>query len=441
MGYARFERKSERMGPMNKKKWIIAIVVVAVAAGATGLWKMQSTETPIEAQETETMTLEATTVEERLLLTGVVTAETELVQSDLIGELVEIKVANGDYVQEGDVLFLIEPEDLTVSIAEAEASLETAKRNLDQAQIDGGQSVQNAFLQAESSYVQAKLDYEIQLQLFELGTVSETAVESAKTAMFKAQSAYISAKAEWTTYSAQEEIASLTAKVLRAEETLENLMEQVDGMEVKAPVTGIVSAVDLKVGDELANGTKLAEVTDTDHLTVEASVSEYDIGKLSLGQTIEVAPIADDESIGIATISYISPKGTIGNSDTTFDIEAVVEDKSDELRANVTVNLDILVAQAKDVLAVPYEALITNGARSMLMVQQGEDFMPIPVSQGVKGDLYVEVSSPDLQTGSVIQIPSTSVAAMQQRVPGMMPGAGMGNGANRPSGGAGGNKQ
>lgn len=425
---------------MNKKKWIIVILVVAVAAGAVGIWRTQSSETAIEVDQTETMTLEATTVEERLLLTGVVTAETEIVQADLVGELVEMKVANGDYVQEGDVLLVIEPEDLTVSIAEAQASLETAKRNLDQAQADGGQSVQNTFLQAESSYVQAKLDYEIQLQLFELGTVSETAVESAKTAMFKAQSTYISAQAEWSTYSVQEEIASLTAKVLRAEETLENLMEQADGMEVKAPVTGIVSALDLKVGDEVANGSKLAEVTDTEHLTVEASVSEYDIGKLSVGQTIEVAPIADDESISIATITYISPKGTIGNSDTTFDIEAVVEEKNDQLRANVTVNLDVLVAQATNVLAVPYEALITNGDRTMLMVQQGEDFMPIPVSQGVKGDLYVEVSSPELENGSVIQIPSTSVAAMQQRVPGMM-GGGMGNGSNRPNGSGGGNKQ
>lgn len=425
---------------MNKKKWIIVILVVAVAAGAVGIWRTQSSETAIEVDQTETMTLEATTVEERLLLTGVVTAETEIVQADLVGELVEMKVANGDYVQEGDVLLVIEPEDLTVSIAEAQASLETAKRNLDQAQADGGQSVQNTFLQAESSYVQAKLDYEIQLQLFDLGTVSETAVESAKTAMFKAQSTYISAQAEWSTYSVQEEIASLTAKVLRAEETLENLMEQADGMEVKAPVTGIVSALDLKVGDEVANGSKLAEVTDTEHLTVEASVSEYDIGKLSVGQTIEVAPIADDESISIATITYISPKGTIGNSDTTFDIEAVVEEKNDQLRANVTVNLDVLVAQATNVLAVPYEALITNGDRTMLMVQQGEDFMPIPVSQGVKGDLYVEVSSPELENGSVIQIPSTSVAAMQQRVPGMM-GGGMGNGSNRPNGSGGGNKQ
>lgn len=423
-------KKIERMGRMSKKKWIIILAVVVLAAGAYGITKAKATNTASEEETMETMTLEATTVEERLLLTGVVTAETEVLQAELIGELAEIRVDNGDQVREGDVLFVIEPEDLSVSIAEAQASLEAAKRNLDQAQVDGGQTVQTAFLQAESSYVQSKMDYEIELQLYELGTVSETAVESAKQAMLKAQSSYVAAKAEWSTYSAQEEIASLTAKVLRAEETLEALMEQADGAEVTAPIAGVVSGLDLSLGDKVGAGTKLAEITDTENLTVEASVSEYDIGKLSVGQTLEVAPIADDTDVSIATITYIAPLGSIGTSDTTFDIEALVEEKSAGLLVNATVNLDILVAQATDVLAVPYEALITNEKFSILMVQQGEEFMPIPVEQGVKGDLYVEISSPELTEGSVIQIPTTSVAGFE-RTPGLIPGGGAGGGPGR----------
>ena len=418
---------------MSKKKWIIILAVLIVVAGAYGISKAKANQAVSEEETMETMTLESTTVEERLLMTGVVTADTEVMTADLVGEITEILVNNGDSVQEGDLLFVIEPEDLSVSIAEAESNVDTAKRNQDQAEVDGGQSVRNQFLRTESSYLQAKLDHEMQQQLFDLGTVSETAVSSAKQAVLNAQSDYISAKADWETYSVKEEIASLTAKVLRAEETLETLMEQKDGAEVTATITGIVSGLDLSIGDEVKTGTVLAEITDTENLTVEASVSEYEIGKLTIGQKLEVAPIANDEEISIATITYIAPRGTISNSDTTFAIEAVVEEKSAGLLVNATVNLDILVAQAKDVLAVPYEALITNGARSMVMVQQGEEFMPIPVEQGVKGDLYVEISSPELSAGSVIQIPSTSIANFE-RTPGMMPGTGGGSGAGRNSG-------
>lgn len=419
---------------MSKKKWIMILAVLIVAAGVYGVTKVQSKDAVNEEETMETMTLEARTVEERLLLTGVVTAESEILKAEVTGEIAEILVANGDLVQEGELLFVIEPEDLSVSIAEAQANLDTAKRNLEQEKVDGGQSLRNQLLRTESSYLQAKLDYEMQQQLFDLGTASETAVQSAKQAMLNAQSSYISAKTDWGTYSAEDEIASLTAKVLRAEETVETLLEQQEGAEVTATATGVVSEIDLSMGDDVAIGTKLAEITDTENLTVEASVSEYEIGKLSVGQTLEVAPIADDEEISIATITYISPKGTISNTDTTFDIEAVVEKRSEGLLANSTVNLDILVAQAKDVLAVPYEALITNGVKSMVMVQQGEEFMPIPVAQGVKGDLYVEISSPELTAGSVIQIPSTSVANFE-RVPGMMPGAGGGAGRNGGNGG------
>lgn len=419
------------MGRMTKKKWILIIVVLLIAAGVYGTIKMKAAEPASEENVMETMTLESTTVEERLLMTGVVSGETEQLTADLNGELVEVRVANGDLVKEGDVLFVIEPEDLSVSIAEAEANLEAANRSLEQAQVDGGQSVQNAFLQAESGYLQAKLDYEMEQQLYSLGTVSEIAVESAKQAMLNAESQYISAKATWQTYNREEEIASLTAKVLRAEETLETLREQADGAKVTAVLTGIVSGLDLSVGDEVAPGLFLAEITDTENLTVEASVSEYEIGKLSIGQVLEVAPIADDESVNTATLSYISPKGTISNTDTTFAIEAEVNGKAEGLRVNASVNLDILVAQAKDVLAVPYEALVTNGAKSVVMVQKGEDFVPVPVELGVKGDLFVEISSPELSEGAVIQIPSTSVVNFQ-RTPGMMPpGSGGGNGAGK----------
>lgn len=419
---------------MSKKKWIMILAVLIVAAGVYGVAKVQSKDAVSEDETMETMTLEARTVEERLLLTGVVTAESEILKAEVTGEIAEILVANGNLVQEGDLLFVIEPEDLSVSIAEAQSNLDTAKRNLEQEKVDGGQSLRNQLLRTESSYLQAKLDYEMQQQLFDLGTASDTAVQSAKQAMLNAQSSYISAKTDWGTYSAEDEIASLTAKVLRAEETVKTLLEQQEGAQVTATATGIISEIDLSMGDDVVIGTKLAEITDTENLTVEASVSEYEIGKLSVGQTLEVAPIADDEEISIATITYISPKGTISNTDTTFDIEAVVEKRSEGLLANSTVNLDILVAQAKDVLAVPYEALITNGVKSMVMVQQGEEFMPIPVAQGVKGDLYVEISSPELTVGSVIQIPSTSVANFE-RVPGMMPGTGGGAGRNGGNGG------
>ncbi len=417
---------------MSKKKWSLILVVLIVAAGAYGINKMQSKDAVSEEETMETMILEARTVEERLLMTGVVTAESEILKAELKGEIAEILVANGDMVQEGDLLFVIEPEDLSVSIAEAQSNVDTAKRNLDQAQVDGGQSVRNQFLRAESSYLQSKLDYELQQQLFDLGTASETAVTSAKQAMLNAQSSYISAKADWGTYSAKEEIASLTAKVLRAEETLEALLEQQDGAEVTATLTGVVSGLDLSIGDDVGMGTMLVEITDTENLMVEASVSEYEIGKLSVGQKLEVAPIADDEAISIATITYIAPKGTISNADTTFEIEAVVEEKSEGLLVNATVNLDILVAQAQDVLAVPYEALITNGVKAMVMVQKGEEFMPIPVEQGVKGDLYVEISSPELTAGSVIQIPSTSIANFERGF--MPPGTGGGTGAGRNGG-------
>jgi HlyD family secretion protein len=415
---------------MSKKKWIIILAVVIVAAGAYGMSKVKANEASNEEETMETMTLESKTVEERLLMTGVVTAETEVMKADLVGEITEILVNNGDSVQEGDLLFVIEPEDLSVSIAEAKSNVDSAKRKLDQAEVDGGQSVRNQFLRTESSYLQAKLDYEMQEQLFDLGTASETAVTSARQAVLNAQSSYISAKADWETYSLEEEIASLDAKVLRAEETLETLLEQEDGAQVTATINGVVSGLDLSIGDEVQTGLALVEITDTENLTVEASVSEYEIGKLTIGQKLEVAPIADDDDISIATITYIAPKGSISNSDTTFEIEAVVEKKSTGLLANATVNLDILVAQAKDTLAVPYEAMITNGARSMVMMQQGDEFMPIPVEQGVKGDLYVEISSPELSVGSVIQIPSTSVVNFQ-RMPGMMPGAGGGAGAGR----------
>ena len=63
--------------------------------------------------------------------------------------------------------------------------------------------------------------------------------------------------------------------------------------------------------------------------------------------------------------------------------------------------LSIVIAEAKDVFAVPTEAVSTRGERSFIQVQNepGEEAQQIPVETGMETDTMTEIRSQQLREG------------------------------------------
>ena len=148
--------------------------------------------------------------------------------------------------------------------------------------------------------------------------------------------------------------------------------------------------------DNLLDGKPMFTVENLDQLELSISVSEYSIGKLSLGQkAIITADVLGDEKLE-GEVSSISPTGEQKNGNTAervIPIKIKIDGDKKGLLSGITAKADIVLSEAKNVFVVPLSAVITgeDGSSQMAFVEDGKIHI-VPVKTGVESDVSVEVS-------------------------------------------------
>jgi HlyD family secretion protein len=92
-------------------------------------------------------------------------------------------------------------------------------------------------------------------------------------------------------------------KILRG--NLAVVHDKLDSLVIRAPVTGRVTAIDLKVGENRAPGQRLAEVTPDTGMKLTADIDEFYLARVRAGQTATIT--LDGKSINL-TVRRVSPQ-------------------------------------------------------------------------------------------------------------------------------------
>jgi HlyD family secretion protein len=170
---------------------------------------------------------------------------------------------------------------------------------------------------------------------------------------------------------------------------------------VYSTVSGMVLEVPVRVGGSVieANnfneGTTIASVADMSDLIFQGRVDESDVGGVKEGMPVSIAvgALADQRFDG--TLEYISPKGAEKEGTIQFEVRVAVKLKPDAtLRANYSANADIILDRRDQVLAVAESAVIFDGEKTFVEVENApQHFERRPVSLGLSDGLWVEVKS------------------------------------------------
>jgi HlyD family secretion protein len=95
---------------------------------------------------------------------------------------------------------------------------------------------------------------------------------------------------------------------------LSNLLAQREQAELRAPIDGMVTRGDVKVGDILAPGKPAVEIAPGDDLLVELTVDSEDVGQLRTGMPVRIKFDAYDfQSYGVLSgkVSFIAPDSQV----------------------------------------------------------------------------------------------------------------------------------
>jgi len=340
-----------------------------------------------------TESLSKADIQEKLSVSGPVSGtQSQHVTSALHAKVKEILVKEGDKVTEGQLIAKLDTKDVEEALEAAKTQVDLAKANKEDAQ----KNTKAEYAKVQTAYNNALLDFQRKSSLLESGDISQSEYEQAESALKDAKASLGSFKVSGGNVQVSE---SYDLQIKSAEEGLKKAQSAVDSAEIKAPISGTITRVNVQVGqfaDNLLDGKPMFTVENLDQLELSISVSEYSIGKLSLGQkAIITADVLGDEKLE-GEVSSISPTGEQKNGNTAervIPIKIKIDGDKKGLLSGITAKADIVLSEAKNVFVVPLSAVITgeDGSSQMAFVEDGKIHI-VPVKTGVESDVSVEVS-------------------------------------------------
>lgn len=288
-------------------------------------------------------------------------------------------------------------------IASAQAQLDQARATLAGLR-SGGTAADIAQARATLDQAQAQLQ-----KLRQGGTAADVASAQAQVDQAQAQFEKLSAG------SAPSDISIAEAGVTQAEAQLKAAQLDRDKATLTAPFDGIVTVVNVGVGDSASageTGGTAITVVDLSSLHIDVYVGETDIASIAAGQPATITVDALDTQPISGTVEYVAPAATVEQDVTTYLVRVALPEENTAIRVGMSALVEIAVAEQPDVLLVPVSAVRSEGGQRFVRLQRGDTFVDQPVRLGMRNDLEVEVLE-GLSEGDVIAVLGTAPTTPQ----------------------------
>ena len=362
---------------MNKKfllglgAFVIVLLTVAVYRGGGRTLPQVSTEK-----------IARRTIVERVSASGKIQPEVEVkITAEVNGQIIKLPVKEGDVVEKGDLLVQLNPDIYDAAVLRAEAALNSAKSNL--------ASARAQVAQGEANQLAAKKAFERAEVLFNQTVISQAEYD-------QTEASYLTANANLT--SANESVRSAEYAILSGEASLQEARDNLSRTTLRAPQTGIVTALAKEIGESVQGngftaGEVILNVSDLSAMEVNVEVNESDIVRIHLGDDAEIEVDAYLGEKFQGTVTEIGNTalnaGMNGfNMDqvTNFSVKVRLiqssyaqlmegeDDNETPFRPGMSATVDILTARASEVLSAPIQAVTSREAGFGLEVEEKTEF-------------------------------------------------------------------
>jgi macrolide-specific efflux system membrane fusion protein len=315
--------------PRRRRAWLIAagiaLVLLAVYAGWT-MWRNAQDPTG----DVLTATVTRADLEDTITATGTLQPKQFVdVGTQVSGQLKQVLVEVGTVVTKGQLLAEIDP------------SVYLSKADADRAQLSNQAAQLN--------------DRQAQLALAELQLKRQQAMMQDEATTVEALQ-----MAEQGEKSARAQVASVRAQMQQTTSTLRGDEANLSYTKIYAPMAGTVVSLAVKPGQTL-NANQQAPVVlriaDLSVMTVQAQVSEADVGKLATGMEVYFTTLGGGSRRYYSKLRQIPPTPTVLNNVVLYDALFDVANDRQVLMTQMTAQVFFVLASAKQVLQVPLTAL------------------------------------------------------------------------------------
>ncbi len=320
-----------------------------------------------------------------------------------------VLVKEGDHVREGQLLLQLDDADIRSQAARAEAQVKAAEASQAELKTGGTQeevlTLNSQLVKARGARDLAQRNLDAMKKLEQQGAASPGEVRQAETTVQHAQADLNLAEQKLKDRYSKPEVAQVEAQANEAQAAYASAEDALRKSTVRAPFDGIVYSVPVKTGDFVQVGQILLQEANLSHVIVRAFVDEPDVGRLQLGQRVEVTWDAVPGRIWTGTVNTVpatvKPHGNRNVGETT----CLINNEDLRLLPNTNVGATIIVAEHKDVLTLPRDALRVDDSKPYVFQIVDDHLKRHPIEFSLQNLTRVEITS-GLSQGDKVALPA-----------------------------------
>jgi HlyD family secretion protein len=321
------------------------------------------------------------TIVEKVSASGMVRPVIEVkISPEVAGEIIELQIKEGDSVKSGDLLLKIRPDNFISALNRSKANLNQQKANLAASRAN--------LARAEAGFYRSQLEFNRQALLHKEEMISDAEYELAE-ANYKIATQDLE--------SAKQTVEAAIYIVKSSQATVDEAQENLMLTNIRAPMTGIVSKLDVEKGETVVGtsqmqGTEMLRIADLNNMEVRVDVNENDIIKISIGDTtlidVDSYSYLKKEFKGVVTQIANSANNKVSSDAVTeFEVRIKIlndsyQDLLEEMdiiypfRPGMTASVEIITMTKHNILTVPLSAVTTRkkrSKRSVGSIDEGEE--------------------------------------------------------------------
>ncbi len=317
------------------------------------------------------------------------------VSSEAEGRVEQVMVDVGDRVGKGQVLARIVPVEFELTVEQQRAVLQQARARLGLRDGDGElKDVRQAaeVKKAAADLLDAEQKYQRAQSLLETGVIPRQQFD-------EAEARHKSAKATYDL--AVQQVENLRASMQQTQATLNLANKRLRDTQIRAPFAGHVKTREVTVGQYLKVQTPVMAIVNIDPLRARLNVPEKMAPWVRVGREVKLSLEAFPGRDFVGRISRINP--AVDEKTRTFEIEALVANRSGELKPGSFVKATIQSDKVDSILTIPHNAAAYLFGAYKVFVIEGQTIKEREVKLGDRIGERVEIIE-GLQAGDKIAI-------------------------------------
>ena len=369
----------------------VALVVVSIPTGcgaSKAATVVEEKYIPVEVAAVGKKTLANTAI-----LSGKVTSDTDVsVVPKIPGKVESVKVKVGDSVHKGMVLFTLDASDIQKQVGQMNASLQLAEAayQKSQEQLNTGKTtLERTKTLAAEKIAEAKRNLANTKALYEAGAVAKVQLDQAELGLKELESSFASQLEQLQGQTSDSTLQMAEAQRNQAQVGYNQALEGLDNAVVTAPVEGVVSQVNITVGNMATSAQPAISLTNTNSLYTSLSVAENLVNRLKTGKTVKVTvPSVSEESLE-GKIDNISP--TTDPKTQLYPIKISMKNTSGLIKPGMFAKVELATEEKADVIAINSEAVILKNEKTLVYIVEGDKAVAREVVTGLDTGVEIEI--------------------------------------------------